>query len=58
MGFVIPMVYITFVGMFVTAATNILYGQVIWDPVELVLTWNSPLLSIFSFIMVAMATIT
>lgn len=57
-GYVLPMVCIAFVGMFVTAATSILYSEIIWDPVDLVVGWDSVPMSIFSFILVAIATIT
>src|SRR5437762_13885724 len=44
-------------GVMITSATMIIYGQAIWDPVQLVARFSSPLIVAISMFTVVVATI-
>ncbi|WP_119070288.1 NCS1 family nucleobase:cation symporter-1 [Rubrobacter indicoceani] len=58
-GLPLTMTAFSFVGIAVTAATIVVYGEAIWDPVELVvrLTGDIPALLIFAMIVIVIAQI-
>ena len=51
------MTAVAFLGVVVTSATAIVYGHIIWDPVELAGKFDSPLLVSFAMIAVALSTL-
>jgi NCS1 family nucleobase:cation symporter-1 len=51
------MTLFAFIGVVVTSATAIIYGNLIWDPVVLAGKFNSPLLVTFAMIAVAISTL-
>jgi NCS1 family nucleobase:cation symporter-1 len=51
------MTLFAFIGVAVTSATIIIFGEAIWDPVELVRKFDSPVLVISSMVAVIIATI-
>lgn len=55
-GLPLTMVGFSFVGIFVTGATRVLYGQFIWDPVQVIQRINSPLASIIGCLGIMIAT--
>ena len=56
-GLPTTMTLFAFIGVAVTSATIIIFGEAIWDPNELVRRFNSPVLVFFSMIAVIIATI-
>jgi NCS1 family nucleobase:cation symporter-1 len=56
-GLPTTMVLFAFIGVAVTSATLVIYGEAIWDPVMLVRRFDSPVLVFFSMIAVVIATI-
>ena len=52
------MVLFAFIGVGVTSATIVIFGEAIWDPVILVRRFDSPVLVFFCMIAVLIATIT
>ncbi|MDP7070700.1 MAG: NCS1 family nucleobase:cation symporter-1 [Phycisphaerales bacterium] len=57
MGLPSTMTLFSFVGIVVTGATMVLYGEAIWDPVELVSRMGSPLVVVLSMIALLIATL-
>ncbi len=61
MGLLTTMPLFAFIGIAVTAATVIIYGEAIWDPVALLARLteesNSPFLGIFSMLVLVIATL-
>jgi NCS1 family nucleobase:cation symporter-1 len=51
------MTLFAFIGVAVTSATIIIFGEAIWDPVELVRKFDSPVIVICSMVAVIIATI-
>src|SRR5207344_988194 len=47
----------SFIGVAVTSATIVIYGKAIWDPVELLTKFTSPLLLVFSMLSLGLATL-
>jgi NCS1 family nucleobase:cation symporter-1 len=47
----------SFIGVAVTSATIIIYGKPIWDPVELLTRFSSPVVLVFSMISLGLATL-
>lgn len=56
-GLPTTMTLFAFIGVAVTSATIIIFGEAIWDPNELVRRFHSPVLVFFSMIAVIIATI-
>ncbi len=55
-GLPLTMVAFSFVGIFVTGATRVLYGQFIWDPVVVIEKMHSPIASIIGCLGIMIAT--
>jgi len=56
LGLPLTMVAVSFVGIFVTGATRIIFGEFIWDPVQVVAQMGSPVAAIIGCIGIAIAT--
>ncbi|MDX1460538.1 MAG: NCS1 family nucleobase:cation symporter-1, partial [Xanthomonadales bacterium] len=56
-GLPTTMTLFAFIGVAVTSATIVIFGEAIWDPVQLVQRFDSPVLVIASMIAVVIATI-
>jgi NCS1 family nucleobase:cation symporter-1 len=56
-GLPTTMTLFAFIGVAVTSATIIIFGEAIWDPNELVRRFDSPILVFFSMVAVLIATI-
>ncbi len=56
-GLPTTMTLFAFIGVAVTSATIIIYGEAIWDPVVLVRQFDSPVIVFFSMVAVVIATI-
>lgn len=56
-GLPTTMTLFAFIGVAVTSATIVIFGEAIWDPVVLVRRFDSPVLVFFSMIAVVIATI-
>jgi NCS1 family nucleobase:cation symporter-1 len=58
LGLPTTMLAFSFIGVAVTSATVVIYGRAIWDPVELVSKIGSPVVIIFSMLVILIAQIT
>lgn len=58
LGLPLSMTLYSFIGVAVTSATIVVFGKAIWDPVQLMGKFHSPLLSILALITLAVATLT
>lgn len=58
LGLPTTMVAFSFLGVAVTSATVVIYGKAIWDPVQLVSMIGSPVVIIFSMLVIIAAQIT
>jgi NCS1 family nucleobase:cation symporter-1 len=47
----------SFIGVAVTSATVVIYGKTIWDPIQLLQTFKSPGVIVFSMVAIALATL-
>jgi NCS1 family nucleobase:cation symporter-1 len=56
-GLPTTMTLFAFIGVAVTSATIVIFGEAIWDPVVLVRRFDSPVLVFFSMVAVVIATI-
>jgi nucleobase:cation symporter-1, NCS1 family len=52
------MIIFSFIGIAVTSATVIIYGEAIWDPVTLIAKFNNPVVVFISLISLMIATLT
>jgi len=57
-GLPTTMTFFAFIGVAVTSATLVIYGEAIWDPVVLVRHFDSPVLVFFAMFAVVIATLT
>jgi len=57
-GLPTTMTLFAFIGVAVTSATIVIFGEAIWDPVLLVQRFDSPVIVFFSMLAVVIATIT
>lgn len=57
LGLPLTMAFFSFIGIAVTSATVVVFGQAIWDPVELVAKFKSPALSAIALLALAVATL-
>ncbi len=53
----ITMTFYSFIGVAVTSATVVIYGQAIWDPVQLLARFHSPLAVVLSLAAIILATL-
>jgi NCS1 family nucleobase:cation symporter-1 len=51
------MVFYSFIGIVVTSATVVVFGEAIWDPVQLIARFDNPLISGVALISLAVATL-
>jgi nucleobase:cation symporter-1, NCS1 family len=58
LGLPTTMTLFAFIGVAVTSATVVIYGQSIWDPIVLISRFTSPLLIVFAMLAIALATLT
>ena len=58
LGLPLSMTLYSFIGVAVTSATIIVFGKAIWDPVQLMGKFHSPILSILALITLTVATLT
>ncbi len=57
LGLPLTMALYSFIGVAVTSATTIIYGKAIWDPVELMQRFHSPVLLVVALVALAIATL-
>ena len=57
LGLPTTMALYSFIGVAVTSATVIIYGEAIWDPVKLLLRFDNPLVLIFAMLSLCLATL-
>jgi nucleobase:cation symporter-1, NCS1 family len=57
LGLPATMAFYSFIGIIVTSATVVIFGQEIWDPVILVAKFGSPVLSAVALLALAVATL-
>ena len=57
LGLPLTMVFYSFIGIVVTSATVVVFGTAIWDPVQLLAKFNSPVLSAVALVALAIATL-
>lgn len=58
LGLPTTMTFFSFIGIFVTSATILVFGEAIWDPVALLGRFDSPLLIALSLVALTVATLT
>ncbi|MBC2582368.1 NCS1 family nucleobase:cation symporter-1 [Clostridium sp. DJ247] len=58
LGLPLTMIAFAFVGVFVTGATKIIYGEFLWNPVDVISKMNSPIAAILGAIGIIIATLT
>lgn len=58
LGLPTTMTLFAFIGIAVTSATIIIYGEAIWDPILLIQKFDNPFLMVLSLITIMMATLT
>jgi NCS1 family nucleobase:cation symporter-1 len=56
-GLPLTMALYSFIGVAVTSATSIIYGQKIWDPVDVLARFNNPLVLVIALIGLCIATL-
>lgn len=57
-GLPVTMTLFSFIGIFVTAATYVVFGEALWDPVALLAKFDSPLVIALSLVALTVATLT
>lgn len=57
LGLPLAMTFYSFLGIAVTSATMVIFGEAIWDPVKLMTKFNSPALSVMALVTFAVATL-
>ncbi len=58
LGLPTTMAIYSFIGIAVTCATVVIFGQAIWDPVQLLARFDAPLIVILSLLSIIIATLT
>ncbi|MBU3113233.1 NCS1 family nucleobase:cation symporter-1 [Clostridium lacusfryxellense] len=58
LGLPLTMLAFSFVGVFVTGATKVLYGEFIWDPVQVIQKIDTPVAAILGAVGIIIATLT
>src|SRR5882724_9842895 len=57
LGLPLTMALYSFIGVAVTSATTIIYGQTIWDPVDVLTKFDSPIVLVISLVGLCIATL-
>ena len=57
LGLPLSMTLYAFIGVAVTSATVIVFGQAIWDPVQLMQRFHSPVLAVIALVTLTIATL-
>jgi NCS1 family nucleobase:cation symporter-1 len=57
LGLPLSMTFYAFIGVAVTSATVVVFGQAIWDPVKLMQRFHSPVLAVLALITITIATL-
>jgi nucleobase:cation symporter-1, NCS1 family len=57
LGLPLSMTFYAFIGVAVTSATIVVFGKAIWDPVQLMERFHSPVLAIVALVTLAIATL-
>ena len=57
LGLPLPLTFYSFLGIAVTSATVVVFGEAIWDPVQLMAKFGSPALSVLALVTLAVATL-
>ncbi|MEO6871098.1 MAG: NCS1 family nucleobase:cation symporter-1 [Chthoniobacterales bacterium] len=57
LGLPLSMTFYAFIGVAVTSATVVVFGKAIWDPVQLMQRFHSPVLAVLALITLAIATL-
>ncbi len=57
LGLPLTMTFYAFIGIAVTSATVVVFGKAIWDPVQLMQRFHSPVLSVLALVTLAVATL-
>ena len=57
LGLPLSMTFYAFIGVAVTSATVVVFGKAIWDPVQLMQRFHSPILAVLALITLAIATL-
>src|SRR6266550_8144902 len=58
MGLPLAMTLFSFIGVAVTSASVVIFGEAIWDPVALIGRFNQPLVAFIALIAILIATLT
>jgi NCS1 family nucleobase:cation symporter-1 len=58
LGLNLTMPFYAFIGVAVTSATVVIFGETIWDPVELLSRFDSPMIMVISMFALTLATLT
>ena len=56
-GLPLTMAFFSFIGVAVTSATTLIYGQSVWNPVDLLTRFHNPLVLVGSMVALAIATL-
>jgi len=57
LGLPLTMALYSFIGVAVTSATTIIYGKTIWDPVDVLTHFSSPVVLVFAMLALCIATL-
>jgi NCS1 family nucleobase:cation symporter-1 len=57
LGLPLTMALYSFIGVAVTSATKIIYGEIIWDPVDVLTRFTSPILLVTAMLALCIATL-
>lgn len=57
LGLPLAMTFYAFIGVAVTSATIVVFGKAIWDPVQLMERFHSPVLAVLALVTLAIATL-
>src|SRR5258708_15686995 len=56
-GLPLPMALYAFIGVAVTSATTIIYGETIWDPVDVLTRFTNPVVLVVAMLALCIATL-
>jgi NCS1 family nucleobase:cation symporter-1 len=57
LGLPLTMTFYSFIGIAVTSASVVVFGSAIWDPVQLMAKFNSPVVAVIALVTLAVATL-
>src|SRR5947199_1155454 len=57
LGLPLPMALYAFIGVAVTSATTLIYGQTIWDPVDVLTRFKNPVVLVIALLSLCIATL-